>query len=112
MSSVTLQQAETAECISVTGIGLCPQWVIRDRLEPAASPALSAMPRKRKLRDQGPDHDLIIWVGHTHRLYFWAPRGPFLTRPNIRRGRSQAGPGFTAPHRHRHYPAAPGRRSL
>src|SRR5437660_7561056 len=42
--------------------------VIRDRLEPAASPALSAMPRTRKFRDQGPDHDLIIWLGHTHRL--------------------------------------------
>ena len=32
----------------------CPLWVIRDRVEPAAGPAMSALPRKRPTIVSGP----------------------------------------------------------
>src|SRR6266487_5761211 len=53
--------------------------VIRDLVEPAASPAKSAMPRKRKLR------------GDTHRLYFGHLAGCFDPSKH-QAGRSQGRP--------------------
>jgi TolB-like protein len=49
-STFLARRERTYQGMRMAGVpeGRCRRWVIRDRVEPAASPAISAMPRKRK----------------------------------------------------------------